>query len=227
MKEYVRDHDILGLDVAVRNLLGVEVGDSVENVPELVAGLGLLEHLLLLELLVEGGLLHVLQDQVDALEVVEHPVQLEHVGVLQVQLQLGLHDELLHHVILHDLRLPDLLQRVQAPRLGVPHQVHLPELALPYELDLLELLESHALVPSHHARGQRLFGQAAILLELPQICCRKTPPDLICRARIFCPMLAALGGKYPFGQHWAYWTGGLACASFLPFRLPLVRILSH
>ena len=88
----------------------------------------------------EEALRAVLEDEVDVLGIVEEAVELEHVGVVHVHLQLDLPEDLILHLCLlylglvHHLYREDVLGR---PLLG---QVHVAESAAAELLSQLEII---------------------------------------------------------------------------------------
>lgn len=86
--------------------------------------------LMLFQVVEEGASFHVLHQQVNVGGVVEEPVELHDVGVLEEGLQLHLPDQLVLQVVfLYDV-LWDLFQSVQCFGLQVPAWVHLAEFAV-------------------------------------------------------------------------------------------------
>lgn len=143
--------DVLGLDVPMRNLLSMQVRHALQDVPQFAAGIPLLENFLPFQLVVQSALFHVLQDEVDVVIFVENSIQFEHIGVVEVLLQLYFHSELGDHVILDNHRLLYLLEGVDRVGAEVAHQVNLPELALPQELYFLEVLHLDQVALAAHA----------------------------------------------------------------------------
>lgn len=87
--------DILGLDIPMDNVLAVEVAQRRSHLRNVLRGLPLGEPVLAAQVLVQLALAGELEDQKDALAVVEVAVQLEDVGVSQVALDLNLAANLL------------------------------------------------------------------------------------------------------------------------------------
>ena len=170
--------DVLGLDVAVDDVLAVQVAQRRRHLRDVLRGLPLGEPALAPQVLVQLALAGELEDQKDALAVVKVPVQLEDVGVPQVALDLDLAPHLLLDARpLLQLRLVEHLERADEARAAVPRQIHAPELALaerPANLEHaeVELLGHERLVHERVALG-RLVGRAGrqrcrLLLVLPR-----------------------------------------------------------
>lgn len=139
---YIGDDYVLRLDVPMSDVLTVQVVDPVEHIPQLVAGLRLLEGLLFPQHRVERAFLHVLQDQVHVLLVIEDAVELEDIGVAEVELHFDLHHQLVLHFVLSNRVLLDLFHGVEGVGFAVHYQVDLPKFALPQVLNLLEVIEA-------------------------------------------------------------------------------------
>ncbi|KAH9831296.1 cercosporin toxin biosynthesis protein, partial [Teratosphaeria destructans] len=91
------DEDVLGLDVAVHDVLAVQVAQRARHLRDVLRGLPLREALGLAQVLVQLALARELEDQEDALGVVEVAVQAQDVGVREVGLDLDLASDLLLH----------------------------------------------------------------------------------------------------------------------------------
>lgn len=144
------DEDVLGLDVAVDDVLAVQVAQGAGHLGHVLRGLPLGEPVLAPQVLVQLALGRELEDQEDALAVVEVPEELQDVGVPQVALDLDLAPHLLLHAPLRQLRLVQHLERADEAARALPRQVHAPELALaerPADLEHaeVELLEGRLL----------------------------------------------------------------------------------
>lgn len=123
--------NVLGLDVAVDDVLAVQVAQRRRHLGNVLGRLPLGEAVLLAQVLVQLALAGELEDQEDALAVVEVPVQLEDVGVPQVALDLNLAPHLLLHArAVLQLRLVEDLERADEVARPLARQVHAPELAL-------------------------------------------------------------------------------------------------
>lgn len=142
--------DVLGLDVPVDDVLAVQVAQGAGHLGDVLRGLPLGEAVLAAQVLVQLALGGELEDQEDALAVVEVPEELQDVGVPQVALDLDLAPHLLLHPPLRQLRLVEHLERADEAARALPRQVHAPELALaerPADLEHaeVELLEGRLL----------------------------------------------------------------------------------
>ena len=122
--------DVLRLDVAVDDVLAVEVAQGARHLGDVLRGLPLGEAVLAAQVLIQLTLGGELEDQEDPLAVVEVAEQLQDVGVPQVALDLDLAPHLLLHPALSQLGLVQHLQRADEPARPLPRQVHTPELAL-------------------------------------------------------------------------------------------------
>lgn len=124
------DEDVLGLDVAVDDVLAVQVAQRARHLRHVLRRLPLREPALAPQVLVQLPFRRELEDQEHPLAVVEVPEQLQDVRVPQVALDLDLPPHLLLHPPLRQLALVQHLERADEPARPLPRQVHPPELAL-------------------------------------------------------------------------------------------------
>ena len=98
---YLLNENILGFDIAMNNVLGVQVGDCLRDLQDVIRSLDLLEQLALLcvRLLEQRALLQVLDDEVVALVVFDETIETENVRVGTILVD----DSLLVDLFLHSL----------------------------------------------------------------------------------------------------------------------------
>lgn len=111
------------------NSILVHIDDGLRNLLYLNCSLAFGQFFLFLQLGVKCAFLHVFQDQVDVLGVVEDSVDLKDVLMFQVGLKLHFEDELIDHHVIFQHFLRYLLQRVEASSLDVERLPDGPELA--------------------------------------------------------------------------------------------------
>ena len=125
------EEEVLGLDVAVNDMLRVEVTERVCHLVDVARRALLGEASVLRELLVELALARELQHKEDALLVVEVAVEAHDVRVPQVLLNLDLAPNLLLDARLHDLGLVERLHGEDVVGLALrADHVHATELSL-------------------------------------------------------------------------------------------------
>lgn len=141
----MHEHDVLGLDVAVQNLVPVHQPDSVEQVADDEGGGFFGEGLSAGDDVEELSVAAELHDDVEVLVVAEVAVDPDDVGVVEEALDLQLPHELHQEVVPQDPLLLDHLQPHDHPRPDLPGQEDASELALAQPPDHLEALLREAL----------------------------------------------------------------------------------
>ena len=134
MKYYV-----LWFNVAVDNLLGVQLPHRLADLPHVPCCLILLHRVTFLKQLEKLSAHAQLQDDVDVGHIVEVPIHFDDVGVIEEQLDLQLPYKLLCYLFLPQQTLLHNLDRANKATHFFPNQEHLPILALPQFLNLLEI----------------------------------------------------------------------------------------
>lgn len=95
---------------------------------------------MLLQVVEKRTSFHVLHEQVYCVRVVEKPIELDDVGVVEERLYLDFPGELVYEIVLLDDVLWDLLDREQRASALLPAHVHPPELPVAPALPHLEVL---------------------------------------------------------------------------------------
>lgn len=121
---------ILGLDIAMDDVLAVEVAQRVCHLRDILRRLPLRKPRFLAEVLVQLSAAGKLEDQEDPVGVVEVAVELEDVGVPQVALDLDLALHLLLDAALLQLALVENLERADEAMFALARQIHAAKFAL-------------------------------------------------------------------------------------------------
>lgn len=124
------NQDILRLDVSMDDMLSMEIPKSRCHLGNVVSGLPLWEPVLATKMLVQLALSGKLENQKDALAVMEVAIQLEDVGVPQIALNLNLSSNLLLHTTMLQLVLVKDLQSTNKTSGPLTCEVHASELSL-------------------------------------------------------------------------------------------------
>lgn len=130
--------DILGLHVAVHDVLPVEVHQGQRDLGDALRGATLIEPALALQGPVQLPAGGILEDQEDAVRVVEPAVEAEDARVPQVAVDFDLAPDVDLGALPRDLVLPQYLQGADVARLAVSGEVDAAELALAERLADLE-----------------------------------------------------------------------------------------
>lgn len=123
------DQDILWLDIAMNDMLLVEVLQRRCHLGNVLRGLPFREPLLAPEVLVQLSFAGIFKDQEDALTIVkmtEHP---QTIGVCQIRLDLNLATDLLFYLALLELGFVKYLERADEARRSLSCQIHSSEFA--------------------------------------------------------------------------------------------------
>lgn len=157
--------DVLGLDVTVNDVLAVQVAQRRSHLGNVLRRLPLGEPALLTQVLVQLALAGELEDEEDALAVVEVAVQLEDIGVAQVTLDLDLAADLLLDAALLEFVLVQDLEGADEAARALPREVHAAKLALAQGPANLK----HAEVEDLGHRGLEYDGDAGLALDLDNL----------------------------------------------------------
>jgi hypothetical protein len=123
----------------------VEVDHSLSDVLYLQLGIFLFERFLLLEVAEESALLHVLQNEVDVVAIVEEAVKFQDVFMSAVSLDFYLLEELVDHHARFYYLLADFLESVQRIGILVESLIHLSELTFSQRFLKVEVIDRHLL----------------------------------------------------------------------------------
>ena len=138
MDGYVVHEQVLGLEVAVDDVLLVHELQPLRHLPDYVHRLLLRQLAFLLDLL-EGAVGQQLQHEVEVVLIVEISVEGGAVAVVEVGLQLDLPDYVLLHLRLPDALFRHLLYHAHEAQLLLPRRIHLPERTLAQLVQQLEV----------------------------------------------------------------------------------------
>lgn len=147
------DQDVLWLDVAVHDVLLVEVLERRGHLRNVLGSLPFWKALLAAEMLVEFAFACKFENQEDALRVVKVAEEAQNVGVGEMRLDFDFAADLLLDFALLDLRLVEDFQRADKAGRALLCQVHAAKLALAERLANLE----HAQMP--------LFGHGWLCVD--------------------------------------------------------------
>ena len=110
----------------------VHLLNCLDNILQIIASLFNTKGPHLILELKEGSAIDILQNKVETVPVLEETIEFDDIRMVKDRMQLDLLDKLVNHFILDQLRLQNLLQSHQHPRLHMTSQKYLPKFALTY-----------------------------------------------------------------------------------------------
>lgn len=146
------EKQVLRLDIAVNDVLGVAVFERLGEVSNVLSSLLFLELALLLEILVQFSLGSILENEVYSLGVIKVPVEAENIFMAEMRLNLNLSTQLVFDSVFAQLFLEQNLESTDKFTLLLTSEVHTSKLSVTKRFTNIKVVNAPLLLHALHRR---------------------------------------------------------------------------